>query len=69
MGLAAKAEGRIIHLIFDATLFPPETGNPGETDPAIDIGRELLKRAAQQLQLDAHRAGFRVEVEAKTIVY
>lgn len=66
---ADRAEGRIIHLSFDVTLIPPDTGNPGETDAAMDIGRGLAHESMRLLKAAGEAEGFAVDIEARQVVY
>ena len=71
--LAVVANGRVIHMAFDVTLFPPE--HPvaweqlGDTDEAMDIGKGLIREVMLMLKNTCEAEGFRVEVEASQVVY
>jgi len=69
VGAAAKAEGRVISMYFYVRLIPPQTGQLGETDMAIEIGRGLIHEAMLLLKNAGEAEGFAVEVEAKQMVY
>ena len=69
MNLAAKAQGRIIHQSFDITMIPPQDGNLGETDMALEIGKGLIREAIQLLRAAAEAEGFKVEIEFGQVVY
>ena len=73
MNLSAKAQGRIIHLSLDVTLIPP--GHPikladlGDTDAAVDIGKGLIHEAVMMLKNSGEAEGFKVQIEARQVVY
>lgn len=73
MSLAAKAQGRVIHMSFDVTLIPP--GHPikladlGDTDAAVDIGEGLIREAMLMLKNAGEAEGFTVQIEARQVVY
>lgn len=66
-GLASSAEGRVISMSFRVKLIPPQDGALGETEPAMEIGRGLIREA--MLKNTGEAEGFAVEVEAQQTVY
>lgn len=68
-GLASSAEGRVISMSFRVKLIPPQDGALGETEPAMEIGRGLIREAMLMLKNTGEAEGFAVEVEAQQTVY
>lgn len=66
---ADTVEGRFIHMAFDVTLYPEKTEYLGDTDAAMDYGRQLIKEAMLLIQMVAEADGFRAEIEASNTVY
>ncbi|HEY6020106.1 MAG TPA: hypothetical protein VIY48_09450 [Candidatus Paceibacterota bacterium] len=66
---ADTVEGRFIHMAFDVTLFPEQTEHLGDTDAAMDYGRQLIREAMLLIQMVAQAEGFRAEIEASNTVY
>lgn len=66
-GLASSAEGRVISMSFRVKLIPPQDGALGETEPAMEIGRGLIREV--MLKNTGEAEGFAVEVEAQQTVY
>jgi hypothetical protein len=69
MNLSDRAEGRVIHMIIDVTLTPPNTEPCGETDAAMAIGRGLINEAALLIKNAAEAEGFSVEFRVNQVVY
>lgn len=65
---ADHVEGRFIHMAFDVTLYPEKTDHLGDTDAAMDYGRQLIKEAMLLIQMVAEAEGFRAEIEASNTV-
>ena len=66
---ADTVEGRFIHMAFDVTLYPEKTEHLGDTDAAMDYGRQLIREAMLLIQMVAEADGFRAEIEASNTVY
>jgi hypothetical protein len=69
MSLAEKAEGRIISGTVHFRLTPPQAGELGDTDAAVEIGKGLMRESMLVLQEAAKREGFEVEIEFRQVVY
>jgi hypothetical protein len=54
---------------FHVTLTPPQGGELGETEIAVEIGRGLIREAMLMLKNAGEAEGFVVEVEARQVVY
>lgn len=54
---------------FRVKLIPPQDGALGETEPAMEIGRGLIREAMLMLKNTGEAEGFAVEVEAQQTVY
>ena len=50
-------------------LTPPQTGDLGHTEPAVAIGRGLIRESMRLLQAAAEKEGFEVVMEATARVY
>jgi len=69
VNLAAKAEGRVISMSFYVRLTPPQGGEMGETEAAVEIGRGLIREAMLMLKNTGEAEGFVVDVEVRQLVY
>ncbi len=67
--LAEQAECRVIHMTYDVTMTPPQTGSLGETEAAVEIGRGLISEVFTLLKVVAEAEGFVVDVTARQVVY
>ena len=68
MTLAAKVEGRTIHITVDVWLAPPEGQTVGETDAAMQIGNGLIREAFALLKAAGEAEGFEIEIKAKQVI-
>lgn len=59
---------RIAHLTIDVHLIPPH-GPLGETDAAMEFGRQIAADCIQLLRIVAEHEGFKVETELRMVVY
>lgn len=59
---------RIAHLTIDVHLIPPH-GPLGETDAAMEFGRQIAADCIQLLRIVAEHEGFAVETELRMVVY
>lgn len=50
-------------------LTPPQTGGLGHTEPAVAIGRGLIRESMRLLQTAAEKEGFEVFMETTARVY
>jgi hypothetical protein len=64
-----EVEGRVIHLTFDVTLTPEQTGHLGDTDAAWDYGNGLIRDVFTLLRNVGEAEGFKVEVRSNEVVY
>lgn len=69
VALADQAEGRIISMSIYVRLMPPQTGGLGHTEPAVAIGRGLIRESMRLLQTAAEKEGFEVFMETTARVY
>jgi len=69
MTLAARVEGRTIHITVDVWLAPPEGQDVGEVDPALEIGKGLIREALMLLKAAADAEGFSIDIKAKQVVF
>jgi len=67
--LADLAEGRIISMSIYVRLTPPQAGEIGETEPAVAIGRGLIRESMALLQTAAEKEGFEVFMETTARIY
>lgn len=69
VSLAGLAEGRIISMNIYVRLTPTQIGEIGHTEPAVEIGRGLIREAMLMLKNAGEASGFVVEIEARQVVY
>lgn len=69
MARALEARGRVISIMFGVRLTPPQVGPLGDTDQATAIGKGLIREAMLMLKNAGEAEGFKVEIDARQIVY
>ena len=69
VSLADQAEGRTISMSIYVRLTPPQTGECGYTEPAVAIGRGLIRESMLLLKTAAEKEGFEVFMETTSRVY
>ena len=69
MTLAAMVEGRTIHITVDVWLSPHEGQDVGEVEPALEIGKGLIREAFMLLKAAGEAEGFTIDIKAKQVVF
>ena len=69
MTLADDTEGRIISIVLNIKISPPQTGKLGHTDRAIHIANGFIVRFKRIIKSIAEHHGFTVEVRDSFTVH
>lgn len=66
---AEQVQGRTILATFHVKLLQPAPTALGSTDPAIEFARGFVQEGMEALKAAGEALGFKVEIEASTLIY